>query len=124
MEARLDFKVPANVMVKVDNSSGDVSISGVSASNHKIESSSDQINQKNSVFDSLKKAVENFDFTRYGGAVLLGVKGLCSICHGSSSPIAVKNAIFQTQEFFDMNLAKEFEKKCSDRFKANKLSKE
>ncbi|GEM_PF-4150293 len=43
MEARLDFKVPSNVMVRVDNSSGDVSISGISASNHKIEASSGDI---------------------------------------------------------------------------------
>jgi DUF4097 and DUF4098 domain-containing protein YvlB len=42
-EARLDFKIPAGVKVRVDNSSGDISISGLEGSNHKIEASSGDI---------------------------------------------------------------------------------
>ena len=34
-----------------------------------------------------------FDYSEYGGAPLLGVKGVCIICHGASSPNAIKNAI-------------------------------
>jgi phosphate acyltransferase len=34
-----------------------------------------------------------FDYSDYGGAPLLGVKGVSIISHGSSSPRAVKNAI-------------------------------
>jgi glycerol-3-phosphate acyltransferase PlsX len=33
------------------------------------------------------------DYSEYGGAPLLGVKGICIICHGASSPNAIKNAI-------------------------------
>lgn len=33
------------------------------------------------------------DYSEYGGAPLLGVKGIPIICHGSSSPQAIKNAI-------------------------------
>ncbi len=33
------------------------------------------------------------DYTEYGGAPLLGVKGLAFMCHGSSSGNAIKNAI-------------------------------
>jgi glycerol-3-phosphate acyltransferase PlsX len=33
------------------------------------------------------------DYSEYGGAPLLGVKGVPIICHGSSSPQAIKNAI-------------------------------
>jgi glycerol-3-phosphate acyltransferase PlsX len=29
----------------------------------------------------------------YGGMPLLGVNGLCIIAHGSSSPVAIKNAV-------------------------------
>ena len=34
-----------------------------------------------------------FDYSDYGGAPLLGVKGVSIISHGSSSPHAIKNAI-------------------------------
>jgi len=33
------------------------------------------------------------DYSTYGGAPLLGVKGVSIICHGSSSPNAIKNGI-------------------------------
>ncbi|MEO8201295.1 MAG: phosphate acyltransferase, partial [Gemmatimonadota bacterium] len=33
------------------------------------------------------------DYAEYGGAPLLGVQGVCVICHGSSTTSAVKNAI-------------------------------
>jgi glycerol-3-phosphate acyltransferase PlsX len=33
------------------------------------------------------------DYSEYGGAPLLGLKGISIICHGSSSPRAIKNAI-------------------------------
>lgn len=33
------------------------------------------------------------DYSEYGGAPLLGVKGVTVMCHGSSSPNAIKNAI-------------------------------
>ena len=56
MEARLDFKVPDNVMVRVDNSSGDVSITGIDASNHKIESSSGDIELRNVGGDVIVRA--------------------------------------------------------------------
>jgi glycerol-3-phosphate acyltransferase PlsX len=33
------------------------------------------------------------DYSTYGGAPLLGVKGVSIVCHGASSPNAIKNAI-------------------------------
>jgi glycerol-3-phosphate acyltransferase PlsX len=33
------------------------------------------------------------DYTEYGGAPLLGVNGVCIICHGQSPPKAIKNAL-------------------------------
>ena len=41
-------------------------------------------------FKGLKKKI---DYTEYGGAPLLGVRGVCMIGHGSSNANAVKNAI-------------------------------
>lgn len=42
------------------------------------------------VFKSFKRKV---DYAEYGGAPLLGINGACIICHGRSSPRAIKNAI-------------------------------
>jgi glycerol-3-phosphate acyltransferase PlsX len=36
---------------------------------------------------------QSLDSAEYGGAPLLGINGVCIICHGSSSPRAIKNAI-------------------------------
>jgi glycerol-3-phosphate acyltransferase PlsX len=41
----------------------------------------------------VKSALGVFDATNYGGAPLLGVKGVSIICHGNSPPRAIKNAI-------------------------------
>jgi glycerol-3-phosphate acyltransferase PlsX len=50
-----------------------------------------------------RKAFQNFkkrlDYSEYGGAPLLGVKGVCIICHGGSNANAIKNAIRVAAEF-------------------------
>ena len=38
-------------------------------------------------------AMSMLDYAKYGGAPLLGVKGVSIICHGKSSPEAIKNGI-------------------------------
>jgi glycerol-3-phosphate acyltransferase PlsX len=47
-------------------------------------------------FLDFKKRV---DYTEYGGAPLLGLKGVCIICHGRSNAKALKNAIRVGAEF-------------------------
>ena len=49
-----------------------------------------------SAFSDFKKRL---DHTEYGGAPLLGVKGVCIITHGSSNANAMKNAIRVAAEF-------------------------
>lgn len=41
-------------------------------------------------FDSFRKRV---DYAEYGGAPLLGINGVGIICHGTSSAVAIRNAI-------------------------------
>jgi glycerol-3-phosphate acyltransferase PlsX len=41
----------------------------------------------------LEAALGPLDSTSYGGAPLLGVRGVSIICHGNSSPRAIKNAV-------------------------------
>jgi glycerol-3-phosphate acyltransferase PlsX len=41
----------------------------------------------------LRRGFRTFDYSEYGGAPLLGVKGVSIISHGKSSPRAIKNAL-------------------------------
>jgi glycerol-3-phosphate acyltransferase PlsX len=41
----------------------------------------------------IQRVFRHLDYSEYGGAPLLGVKGVSVICHGSSTPNAFKNAI-------------------------------
>ncbi len=49
-----------------------------------------------SAFKEFKKRV---DYSEFGGAPLLGVKGVCIICHGRSNANAIKNAVRVATEF-------------------------
>lgn len=44
--------------------------------------------------EQLGSVVHSLDYEKYGGAPLLGLKGVSIICHGKSSPEAIKNGIF------------------------------
>ncbi len=41
----------------------------------------------------ISRALGELDYTKYGGAPLLGVRGVSIIAHGKSSPNAIKNAL-------------------------------
>jgi glycerol-3-phosphate acyltransferase PlsX len=60
-----------------------------------------------SAFTDFKKRL---DHTEYGGAPLLGVKGVCIITHGSSNANAIKNAIRVAAEFADRKINETIEK--------------
>jgi glycerol-3-phosphate acyltransferase PlsX len=46
----------------------------------------------------MKPLMRFLDYGEYGGAPLLGVKGVPIICHGASSALAIKNAIRKAVE--------------------------
>lgn len=50
------------------------------------------------VKDGLYRLRKRIDYSEYGGALLLGVKGVCIIAHGNSRHIAIKNAIKVAKE--------------------------
>jgi glycerol-3-phosphate acyltransferase PlsX len=52
----------------------------------------------------LKRVKARMDYTEYGGAPLLGVRGLSIICHGSSDAKAIKNAIRVAKEAVQRNV--------------------
>jgi len=49
------------------------------------------------------------DYSEYGGAPLLGVQGVCIICHGRSNANAIRNAIRVAAEFSTGNINKQIE---------------
>src|SRR5690348_14030691 len=50
------------------------------------------------------------DYSEYGGAPLLGVKGVCIITHGSSNANAIKNSIRVAAEFAERGINASIEK--------------
>lgn len=48
---------------------------------------------------ALKETMKTFDATEYGGAPMLGLKGLVVKAHGSAKSNEIKNAIFQCVQF-------------------------
>jgi len=63
-----------------------------------------------SAFADFKKRL---DHTEYGGAPLLGVKGVCFITHGSSNANAIKNAIRVAAEFAERGINETIEKELA-----------
>lgn len=59
------------------------------------------------VFYSLKKIT---DYEEYGGAPLLGVKGVSIIAHGKSNPKAIKNAVLAAKKLVEEKLVVKIEK--------------
>jgi len=53
---------------------------------------------------ALKKTLKAFDATQYGGAPLLGLKGLVVKTHGSSKASEVKNSIIQCIQFKEQRI--------------------
>ena len=53
---------------------------------------------------ALREVRRKVDYAETGGAPLLGVDGTVMICHGGSSAIALKNAIFAADRFVEQGL--------------------
>ncbi len=62
----------------------------------------------------LMEAKRRVDYSEIGGAPLLGVNGLCMICHGRSNAKAIKNAILMSQQEYKHNLNQLIIEKASE----------
>jgi glycerol-3-phosphate acyltransferase PlsX len=62
-------------------------------------------------FDDFRKRV---DYSEYGGAPLLGVKGVCIISHGRSNAKAMKNAIRVAADFASSNMNERIEEELRE----------
>ncbi|MGZ7080413.1 MAG: phosphate acyltransferase, partial [Thermoanaerobaculia bacterium] len=70
-------------------------------------------------FDDLKKRV---DYSEYGGAPLLGVRGGCIVCHGRSNAKAIMNAIRVAREFAVNRIDEKIQEKISDLHRRESVS--
>jgi glycerol-3-phosphate acyltransferase PlsX len=53
---------------------------------------------------AIQNLVDRFDYAAHGGAPLLGVDGVCIICHGSSGALAIKNALAVASRYAALGL--------------------
>jgi glycerol-3-phosphate acyltransferase PlsX len=59
--------------------------------------------------EALRVFKEHTDYATYGGALLLGVDGVCVICHGRSGSQAIVNAIRGALRFIESNINEHIE---------------
>jgi len=67
-----------------------------------------QNQEMNKLKEKFINIVKMTDYTEHGGSPLLGVNGLCFICHGRSKAKTFKNAILNTGKFIDADIIKHF----------------
>lgn len=60
------------------------------------------------------KLFSRLDYSEYGAAPLLGVKGGCFVGHGDSNPKAIKNAILRAREFCEAELHQKMRAKLAE----------
>ena len=63
---------------------------------------------------ALKETLQDFDATKYGGAPLLGLKGLVVKTHGSSKGVEIRNSILQCVTFTEQRINEKIEKNLSN----------
>ena len=63
---------------------------------------------------ALKKTLKGFDVSEYGGAPLLGLKGLVVKAHGSSDAVEIKNAILQCIQFTEAHISDKIKEHMAD----------
>jgi glycerol-3-phosphate acyltransferase PlsX len=58
---------------------------------------------------SFKRLKKRLDYAEYGGAPLIGLRGISIICHGRSNSNAIKNAIRVAKEFAENQVNEKLE---------------
>jgi phosphate acyltransferase len=60
--------------------------------------------ERHKAHSTLTALVHKHDYSAYGGAPLLGIDGICIICHGSSGDRAIKNALKIASQYAEAGL--------------------
>lgn len=62
-------------------------------------------NERDVAIDSLRGLHAKYHYSAFGGAPLLGIDGVCLICHGGSDATAIRNALLAVEQFTEVNKA-------------------
>ena len=62
---------------------------------------------------ALKQTLKAFDLEQYGGAPMLGLKGLVVKTHGSSKAVEIKNSVLRCITFKEQNINQKIQEKIS-----------
>jgi glycerol-3-phosphate acyltransferase PlsX len=60
--------------------------------------------EKHKAHQAITNLIHKHDYSAYGGAPLLGIDGICIICHGSSGERAIKNALAVAAQYANSGL--------------------
>ena len=60
--------------------------------------------EKGKAMQALQALMDKYDYNEHGGAPLLGIDGICIICHGSSGDKAIKNALGMAAKYTRVKL--------------------
>lgn len=88
-----------NVVLKASEAMADMLMR--TASKHVLSKLSTERDVAANAFHSLS---QQFAYSESGGAPLLGIDGICMICHGSSDSRAITNALKAATKFKDRNI--------------------
>lgn len=113
-----DLLHPGVDVVLADGFSGNVALKSIegaiSAMSHLVldvmESTPEAREAGKIVLPLLLEAAQSMDADHIGGSLLLGVRGVCVIAHGSSGALAIRNAIERAQEAVAADIVGEIEK--------------
>ncbi len=68
---------------------------------------------------SFRQLKKRMDYAEYGGAILLGVNGVCVICHGGSNARAIRNALKRAHDFAVSDIVEQITEKMEARRSAS-----
>jgi glycerol-3-phosphate acyltransferase PlsX len=64
------------------------------------------------MYPALRRMRQRFDYASYGGALLLGVRGIAVVCHGRSDARAIRNAIRVAEKALRGRVVEEVAEAC------------
>jgi phosphate acyltransferase len=88
-----------NVVLKVSEGMADFMMRAVSA-----EVLSQLSSEREAAGKAFMEIGRRYQYSETGGAPLLGIDGVCTICHGSSNAVTIANALKSTKIFKDRNI--------------------
>jgi glycerol-3-phosphate acyltransferase PlsX len=63
---------------------------------------------------AMKDLRKKADYSEYGGALLLGVRGACFICHGRSNAKSIKNALLKAAIYAKHDITRKIEERLKE----------